>query len=45
METDTFIVHVKTDGIYKNKVVDVGTEFYTISYELNRPLHKLKIKK
>ena len=35
METDSFIVHVKTDDIYKNKVVDVGTKFYTISYNLS----------
>ena len=45
METESFIVHVKTDDIYKNKVEDVETKFYTWSYELNKPLHHLKIKK
>ena len=45
METDSFVVLVKTDDIYKNKVEDAGTKFYTSSYELNRPLHKLKIKR
>ena len=36
MDTESFIVHVKTDSVYK----DVETRFDTSNYELGRPLPK-----
>ena len=39
----SFIVHVKTDGIYKDIVEHVKTRFDTSNYELDRPLPKEKI--
>ena len=36
MDTDSFIVHVKTDDIYKDIVEDVETRFDTSSFELDR---------
>ena len=44
MDTGSFIVYIKTDGIYKDIVEDVETRFDTFdNYELDRPLHKGKI--
>ena len=45
--TDTyrFIVHVKTDYIYKDIAGNVETRFKTSNYELDRSLSKGKIKK
>ena len=40
MDTDSFIVYVKTNDIYKNNPEDVDTRF-----ELDRPLPKGKNKK
>ena len=40
MNTESFIVHVKIDDIFKNIEEDVETRFYTSNYELNRPLPK-----
>ena len=34
MDTDSFIVHVKTDDIYKDIAEDVQTKFDTSNYEL-----------
>ena len=45
MNTDSFIVYIKTDNLYKDIVEDVGTRFATPSYELNRSLPKGKNKK
>ena len=45
MDTDSFIVHVKTDGIYKDIPEDVETTFDTSNFELERPLPKEKNKK
>ena len=50
MDTDSFIVHVKTDDIYKDIAEDVETRFDTSSYELEcnsieRPFQKGKNKK
>ena len=45
MDTDNFIVYIKTDGIYKTVGEDVETRFDTKNYELDRPLPKLKNKK
>ena len=36
MDTDSFIVYIKTDNIYKDIVEDVETRFDTSSYELDR---------
>ena len=41
MDTDSFIIPIKTDDIYKDIVEDVDTS----NYELDRPLPKGKIKK
>ena len=40
MNTESFIVHVKIDDIFKNIEEDVEIRFYTSNYELNRPLPK-----
>ena len=41
MDTDSFIVYIKTDDIYK----DIETRFDTSNYELDRLLPKGKNKK
>ena len=45
MDTDSFIVHVKTDYIYKNIAEDVDTIFETSNFETDIPLPKGKNKK
>ena len=40
MDTDSLIVYIKIDDIYKNIAEDVETRFDTSNYELNRPLPK-----
>ena len=40
MNTDSFIVYVKTEGIYVKAAKDVGTRFYISNLELDRPLPK-----
>ena len=50
MDTDSFIVYIKTDDIYKDIAEDVETRFDTSNYELGcssieRPLPKGKNKK
>ena len=45
IDTDSFIVHVKADDIYKHIAEDVETRFDTSNYELDRPLPKGKNKK
>ena len=45
MDTDNFIVYIKTSDIYKGIAEDVDTRFDTLSYELDRPLTKEKNKK
>ena len=42
MDTDSFIVYIKTDDIYKGIAEDVETTFDTSNYELDRPLPKGK---
>ena len=44
-DTDNFIVHVKTDDIYKDVAEDVEKRFDTSNYEIDRPLPKGKNKK
>ena len=45
MDTDSFIVYIKTDDIHKNIVKDVDSRYDTSFYELNRPLLKGENKK
>ena len=45
MDTDSFIVYIKTDDIYKDIAEDVETRFDTSTYELDRPFPKEKDKK
>ena len=45
MEIDNFIVHVKTDDLYKDTAEHVETRFDTSNFELDRPLPKGKTKK
>ena len=44
MDTDSFIVHVKTDNIYKTVAEDVETRFDTSNFELDRAVPKGKKK-
>ena len=44
MDTDSLIVHVRTDGIYKDIAEDVETRFDISNYVLDRPLPKGKNK-
>ena len=45
MGTDSFIVYIKTEGIYADISKDVKARFDTSNYELERPLPKGKRKK
>ena len=45
MDTDSFIVYIKTDYIYKDIAEDVETRFDTSNYELDKPFPKGKNKK
>ena len=45
MDTDSFILHIKTDDIYKDITVVVEMRFGTPNYELDGPLTKGKNKK
>ena len=40
MDTNSFIVYIKTDDIYKDISEEVETRFDTSNYELDRPLPK-----
>ena len=42
MNTDSFIVFMKTDDIYKNIAEDIETRFDTSNHELDRSLSKEK---
>ena len=42
MDTDSFIVYIKTDNIYTYIGKDNETRFDTSNYELDRPLPKGK---
>ena len=44
MHRDNFIVHVKSDDIYKNIIKYVETRFDTSNFELDRALPKRKNK-
>ena len=45
MDTDSLIVYIKTDDVYKDMAEHVETRFKTSNYELDRPLSKGKNKK
>ena len=45
MDTDSFIMHIKTEDFYKDIADDVEKRFDTSNYEVNRPLPKRKNKK
>ena len=45
MDTDSFIVYIKTDYIYKDIAEDIETRLDTSNYELERPFPKGKYKK
>ena len=45
MDTDSFIVHVKIENIYKDIAEDVERRFFTSDFELDRPMPKGKRKK
>ena len=38
MDTDSFIVYIKTDDIYKDIAEEVETRFDTLNCEIDRPL-------
>ena len=43
MNTDSFIVHLKADDIYKDIEEDIGARFDTSNFETDRLFHKEKI--
>ena len=45
MDTDSLILYIKTDDVYKDIAEDVETRFDTSNYELERPLPTEKNKK
>ena len=45
MDTDSFVVYIKTDDSYKDIAKDVETRFDALNYELDRALPKGKCKK
>ena len=45
MNTDSFIIHIKTEDFYKDIANDVEKRFDTSNYEVNRPLPTGKKKK
>ena len=45
MDTDSFIVHVKREDIYKDIAADVETRFGYSNYEIDRLLPMGKMKK
>ena len=45
MDTDSFIINIKTEDFYKDITYDVENRFGTSNYEVNRPLPKGKSKK
>ena len=45
MDTDSFVMHIKTNDFYKDIAGDVGNRFDTSNNEANRPLPTGKNKK
>ena len=44
MDSNSFMVYIKTDNIYKDITEDVETRFDSWNYELNWPIQKRKNK-
>ena len=44
MDTDSFLVYIKTNDVYKDIAEGVGTRFDTSHYELDKLLFKRKTK-
>ena len=42
MDTDSFVVNIKTENIYVDIAKDIAARFYTSNYELKRPLRNGK---
>ena len=45
MDTDSFIVYIKTDDIYKDIAKDIEAKFDTSNYELDKHLQNAKKQK
>ena len=45
METDSFIIYIKTENVYEDVEDDFEKRFDTSNYEVNRPLPTRKNKK
>ena len=45
IDTDSFIMHIKTEDFYKDIAHDVEKRFYKSNYEIDRPLPTGKNKK
>ena len=45
MDTDSFVMHIKTNDFYKDIASDVENRFDTSNHEVNRPLPTGKKKK
>ena len=45
LDTDSFIMHIKTEGFYNDIANDIEKRFDTSNYEVNRPLPTRKNKK
>ena len=45
MDTDSFIINIKTEDLYEDITNDVEKRYDTSNYEVNRPLPKGKNKK
>ena len=45
IDTDSFLVYIKAEDIYKDIAEDIETKFDTSNYELDRPLPKGKNRK
>ena len=45
IQTDSFIIHIKTENVYEDLAGDVEKRFDTSNYEINRPLPAGKNKK
>ena len=44
LDTDSFIIHVETEDVFKDIATDVERRYYASNYEVNRPLPPKKIK-
>ena len=40
MDTDSFIIHIKTENVYEGFADEAGKRFDTSNYEVDRPLPK-----